>query len=96
MEGRDTSHQVEEWGDDSARPQKHAVKVRCKCCKKDSESCVCKANVRGWIQCVSTGMHVSADMHVHAVCTCMYVHLHVCIPMGVCVAPCDWDNVCSR
>ena len=34
MEGRDTSHQVEEWGDDSARPQKHAVKVQCKCCRK--------------------------------------------------------------
>ena len=50
-----------------------------------------QGNVGRWIQCVSTGMHVSADMRVH-----VHVCIHVCIPMGVCVASCDWDNVCSR
>jgi len=32
---------------------------------------------------VSTGMQAIADMHVR-------------IPMGVCVAPCDWYDVRSR
>ena len=32
---------------------------------------------------VSTGLHAIADMHVR-------------IPMGVCVAPCDWYDVRSR